>query len=201
MRRSRTIPQRNPDRVPAGLALSDAAPAAPPPMQHDFRSIQGVSDLTSGLPASYVDIVALRIANKSEVKERISDDWRFCASAIGKKERSIGNRSRRRDCREFGPSTSLHPVWVEHSARDCRGPVGARGFPWRRRHLCSGCPPALLYRMLSSSGLLRGEPQAAFFDGAPTGVRVVLWRRGARSNESCRFAALRASLQGPLQTS
>ena len=38
----------------------------------------------------------------------------------------------------------------------------------------------------------------SFYDGAPTGVRFVLWRRGARSDESCRFAALRASFQGPL---
>jgi hypothetical protein len=73
-----TTPWRYADRVPAGLALSDATPAAPPPMQRrfkrHFRSIQGVSDLNSGLLASHLDIVALRIASKSELKERISDD-------------------------------------------------------------------------------------------------------------------------------
>jgi hypothetical protein len=50
----------------------------------------------------------LRIANESEGKEEISDDWRFCTWAIGdlalgEKERSIGNRSGRPDCRDFGP--------------------------------------------------------------------------------------------------
>src|SRR6266849_4645268 len=179
-------------------------PAAPPPMQGDlcdFRSIQVVSDPSCGLLASHLDILALRIANKSEVKERISDEWRFCASAIGKKERTIGNLCGRGDCRDFGPFASLHPVWMGHSPRDCRGPAGAGGFPWRRRHLHSGRPPALFYRVLSSGYLLRSEPQAAFYDGAPAGVWPVLWRRGARGNESCCFAALRASLQGPLQTS
>jgi hypothetical protein len=34
---------------------------------------------------------ALRIANKSEVNERISDDWRFRTLVVGQKERSIGN--------------------------------------------------------------------------------------------------------------
>jgi hypothetical protein len=37
-------------------------------MQRHFRSIQDVSDLKSGLLASHLDIVALRIASKSEVK-------------------------------------------------------------------------------------------------------------------------------------
>ena len=47
---------------------------------------------------------ALRIANGSEAKERISDDWRFCTLVIGEKERSIGNCSGRPDCRGFGSS-------------------------------------------------------------------------------------------------
>jgi hypothetical protein len=37
--------------------------------QQDFRTIQGVSDLNSGLLASHLDIVALRIAGKSKAKE------------------------------------------------------------------------------------------------------------------------------------
>jgi hypothetical protein len=53
--------------------------------QQDFRTIQSVSDLNSGLLASHLDIVALRIASKSEqksykqisVEERTSDEWRF----------------------------------------------------------------------------------------------------------------------------
>jgi hypothetical protein len=46
-----------------------ATAAAPPPMQRHFRSIQRVSDPRAGLLASHLDIVALRIANKSVVKE------------------------------------------------------------------------------------------------------------------------------------
>ncbi len=37
--------------------------------------------------------------------------------------------------------------------------------------------PALLYRMLGSGCLLRGQPQAEFLDGTPIGVWLVLWRR------------------------
>src|SRR6266700_1042856 len=118
------------------------------------------------------------VANKSEVKERISDDWRFCTWPIGEKERSIGDRSGWPDCRDLGPYTSVHPVWLAHSARDCRGPAGATGFPWRHSHLHSGCPPAFLYRFLSNGCLLHGKPQAGFYEGAPAGVRLVLWRRG-----------------------
>src|SRR5260370_26304913 len=81
MGRAGTILQGTPGGLGVVFGFAGPPAAARPPMQHDFRSIQGVSDLTSGLPASYLDIVALRIANKSEVKERISDDWRFCASA------------------------------------------------------------------------------------------------------------------------
>src|ERR1700730_7539214 len=140
---------------------------------------------------------ALRIANE-EMKERLSDDWKFCTWSIGdwsigEKPRSMCNRSGWRNCRDFGPYTSLHPVWMAHSACDCRGPAGAAGFPWRRRHLYSGCLPALLYRFLSSRYLLRGKPQAGFFEGASAAVRLVLWRHGRRGNESGRFAALRAS--------
>jgi hypothetical protein len=90
---------------------------------------------------------------------------------------------------------------MENSVRDCRGSSGAVGFPGRRRHLYSGCPPALLYRVLSSGRLLRGQPQAALYDRAPTGVRFVFWRRGARGNEPHRSAALRASRQGPVPAS
>jgi hypothetical protein len=70
-RRSPIIPtpQRNADRVPAGLAASDATPATLPPMQRHFRSIQGVSDPSAGVLASHVDIVALRMVNKSEVNQ------------------------------------------------------------------------------------------------------------------------------------
>ena len=35
---------------------------------------------------------------------------------------------------------------------------------------------ALLYRLLGSGCLLRGQPQAEFLDGAPIGVWFVLWR-------------------------
>jgi hypothetical protein len=38
---------------------------------------------TSGVSPGY-SATALWIANKSAVKERISDDWRFCILAIGK---------------------------------------------------------------------------------------------------------------------
>src|ERR1700730_4685074 len=149
-----------------------------PPTPSDFRSIQNVSDPGGGLLASHLDIVASRIANKPELKERISDDGRFSTSAIGEQRRSIGNRRGRRNCRDFGPATSLHPVWMAHSTRDCRGPARTAGFPWGRRHLCPGSLSALPYRLLSSGCLLRGKPQAAFYEGIPTGVRFVLWRRG-----------------------
>jgi hypothetical protein len=58
------------------------------------------------------------------------------------------------------------------------GVLGRGAFPWRHSHLLSGCPPALLYRLLSSGCLLRGESQARFFERAPAGVRLVLWRGG-----------------------
>jgi hypothetical protein len=77
----------------------------------------------------------------------------------------------------------------------------ASGFPGRRGHLCAGCLPALLHRAVSSVGLLRGKPQADFLEGASAGVWFVLWRRGGTSNESCRFAALRASRPGTLYAS
>jgi hypothetical protein len=51
-------------------------------MQRHFRTIQFVSDPKSGLLASHLGIVALRIANKAKLKERKSDEWRFCPWAV-----------------------------------------------------------------------------------------------------------------------
>ena len=56
------------------------------------------------------------------------------------------------------------------------GLLGRGGFPRRYSYLFSGCPPALLYRLLSSGCLLRGKSQARFFERAPPSVRLVLWR-------------------------
>src|SRR5258708_34580898 len=63
-----TTSRRNAGRVPSGLAFSAVTPAAPLPMQRDFRSIQNVSDPGSRLLPSHLDIVALQIANKSEMR-------------------------------------------------------------------------------------------------------------------------------------
>src|SRR5260370_16634172 len=95
------------------------------------------------------------------------NDCRYWTGAIGKKERSIGNRSRRRDSRDLGSSTSVHAVWMGHSARDCRWPAGEAGFPGRRRHLCSGAPVPLLYRFLSTGGVVIGNPPVGLLLGAP----------------------------------
>jgi hypothetical protein len=56
------------------------------------------------------------------------------------------------------------------------GLTGPAGFTWRCRHLCSRCLLALLHRLLSSGCLLRGKPQAGFFDRTSAGVRLVLWQ-------------------------
>jgi len=60
-----TTSRRNAGRVPSGLAFT---PATPLPMQRDFKSIQNVSDPGSRLLPSHLDIVALQIANKSEMR-------------------------------------------------------------------------------------------------------------------------------------
>src|SRR6266550_1325717 len=52
---------------------------------------------------------------------------------------------------------------MARSAHDCRRPSGAQRFPWRHSHLLSGCPPALLYRLLSSGCLLRGKSRRLGF--------------------------------------
>src|SRR5207247_8930198 len=118
------------------------------------------------------------IANKSKRKERKYHEWRLCTSAIGEKERSVSNRSRRRDCRDFGPSTSLHVIWLEDSTCDRRRPAGAAGYPWRRRHLHSGCPPAFLYRVLGGGGLRWAESEAALYGRAAADLRLVVFGRG-----------------------
>ena len=50
---------------------------------------------------------AVRIANKSKVKERRSDDWRFCTFVIAEKQRSIANRSWWPDCRDLTQASIL----------------------------------------------------------------------------------------------
>src|SRR6058998_3807713 len=87
---------------------------AVPPTQHIYV-ISGVFRLFQTLAPDFSRLTwisALRIANKSKRKERKYHEWRLCTSAIGEKERSVSNRSRRRDCRDFGPSTSLHVIWM-----------------------------------------------------------------------------------------
>src|SRR6202040_3880808 len=115
-----------------------------------------------------------------EATERNSDDWRFCTASIGKRERLIGHRRGRRDCRDFGSSTSLHPFWMENSAGDCWRAAWESGFPGRCWDVCAWCAAALLYRLLGSGGVLRSESQAEIPDRVSPGVRFVFWRRGGR---------------------
>lgn len=82
-----------------------------------------------------------------------------------------------------------------------RWPAGAASYSGRRRHLYSGCPPALLYRFDSRDGVLRDKPQAPFLDGVPAGVRLVLRRLRNAGDEPDRLAALRAPREGPFYAS
>ncbi len=58
-----------------------------------------------------------------------------------------------------------------------------------------------IYRLLGGGYLLPGKPQVAFPDGASTHMRFVLWRRGRKSHDPCRLAALRSSRPRPVRTS
>src|SRR3954451_11225060 len=125
-----------------------------------------------------------------------SDDIGICSFAIAKERRTAGDRGGRFDCRDVGPFASVHPVWMEHPAGDCRGTAGTRGDTWRREHVHSGSAAAFLYRLLGRSDLLRSEPQIALYDRASAGVRVVFRRGSGRGDEPGRFAAIGAALDG-----
>ena len=166
--------------------------------QRYFRSIQNVSEQVQDFkPVIWVSSVCRMQTSRDKSEDW--DDGRFCVWAVGQKERAIGNRSRRRDRRRFGPNPSLHPVRIARSPHHRRRPIGAGGSPRRRRNLCSWGCAALLYRLLGGGYLLPGKPQVAFPDGASTHMRFVLWRRGRKSHDPCRLAALRSSRPGPYE--
>src|SRR6266446_1838399 len=66
-----TIPKHRPPSVRACVSGATSRAIADTSHLCDFRSIQSVSDPGSGLLASHLGIVAMRIANKPRVKERI----------------------------------------------------------------------------------------------------------------------------------
>src|SRR5579859_503201 len=105
-----------------------------------------------------------RIANEFRLKERKRNEWRIRIREVGALRETEGaalNRSWRRDSRHAGPVTGVHPVWMGHSARDCRRIAGAASVPGRRRNLRSRSRAAFLHRMLGCGCLLRGEPEVA----------------------------------------
>src|SRR5258708_5478378 len=80
-------------------------------------------------------------------------------------------------CRGCRALPGRGPVWMEGCGRSRRGSLWAGGLAWRRRHLRPRRHAGVLHRLLIHGVLLRGQPQAGLHDGAPPGVRPVLWCR------------------------
>src|SRR5450432_258816 len=189
-----TTALRNAERFQPPSRLA-SRPALLHPVPVRFQNYSARFRPGSGLLGSHLRIVNSRsLGNKGRFtkslknEERKSDDGRFQGGFIAKEERAVGKCSWRRDCRDSGPATGLHPLWMAHSAGDRRRATGRGGVPRRRWHLYSGSMPALLYSVLGGGHVLRCQPQAAFLDGASAGLRLILWGRGRRGNESRRFA-------------
>src|SRR5579864_376152 len=105
-----------------------------------------------------------RIANEIKLKARKRDEWRIHIREIGavrEEEGAALDRNWRRDSRHAGPVTGVHPIWLGHSARDCRRIAGAASVPGGRRNLRSRSRAAFFHRMLGCGCLLRGEPEVA----------------------------------------
>ena len=109
-----------------------------------------------------------RIVNQSELKEGISDDWRFCTLAFGKRKVPLaiamggpiaGALDIRQACILLGADV---PLSIAGGLLDRRlsGEVSAP---------ISWCLPALFIAFSAAAVIRPGEAQDRFFEGARTG--------------------------------
>jgi len=140
----------------------------------------------------------LRVPSSSRRHNCETRDTNFVTKDV---EHSIGDRSGWANRGDFGPSTSVHSVWMGYTAGHRRGPAREVCVSRRRRNLYSRCRTSLLHRAIGGLDLLRREYETRLSQAISAGVRAVFRGGGAGSDEPGCSAALGAAFEGPVRTS